>query len=290
MAIASVDALSATFGARVSGVSLAKISADDFHALHELWLKHSLLHVPAQYFSEAEQIRFARLFGPLEIELIRLSNVKSDGAVRDERSKEDDVAQILRGNEDWHADSTYMPVQAKGAVFSAVKIPSQGTQTEFADMSAAYDALDSALQSKVRRLSAHHSLYYSQAQVGHHVKKDNATSEYRGYGLHDGPAPLRPLVKIHPVTGRPALLIGRHAYSIPGLPEEDSRALLAELLEFACQRPRVYRHEWTEGDVVIWDNRCLLHRAVPYDMREPRIMWHSRIAGDPVTEADVLAQ
>jgi alpha-ketoglutarate-dependent taurine dioxygenase len=91
-------------------------------------------------------------------------------------------------------------------------------------------------------------------------------------------------VKVHPVTGRPALFIGRHAYGIPGLDEAESEKLLAALIDFACQPPRTYAHRWQPGDVVIWDNRCVLHRARPYDYREPRVMRHTRVAGDPATE------
>lgn len=283
----SVEPLGATFGARISGLTLSTLSDNEFAELRQHWVKHSLLHIPAQFLTEDEQIAFAQRFGPLEITLTRLSNVKRDGRIRDGSDTDDDVVKILRGNEGWHADSTYMPLQAKGAVFTAVQIPKDGAQTEFADMCAAYEALDPAMQRKLSTLNAYHSLYYSQAQVGHKVEKAGAGRDYSGYGFHDGPTPLRPLVKIHPETGRPALLIGRHAHAIPGMPEDESRQLLDELLAFACQAPRVYRHEWAVGDVIIWDNRCLLHRAVPYDMHEPRVMWHSRIAGDPVTEAAI---
>ncbi|MCZ6458244.1 MAG: TauD/TfdA family dioxygenase, partial [Gammaproteobacteria bacterium] len=96
--------------------------------------------------------------------------------------------------------------------------------------------------------------------------------------------PLRPLVKFHPETGRPSLVIGRHAYGIPGMDSEDSEQLLTGLVEFACQAPRTYHHTWSAGDAVVWDNRCLLHRACPWDMREPRIMYHARIAGSRETE------
>jgi len=91
-------------------------------------------------------------------------------------------------------------------------------------------------------------------------------------------------VKVHPVTGRPALYIGRHAYGIPGIDPLESEKLLDELLEAACRTPRVYEHAWQPGDVAIWDNRCLLHRARPYDHSEARTMRHTRIAGDPATE------
>ena len=91
-------------------------------------------------------------------------------------------------------------------------------------------------------------------------------------------------MKIHPETGRPSLLIGRHAFGIPGLGEPESEQLLSELVDFACQSPRTYHHAWTLGDAVLWDNRCLLHRGRPWDMSEARVMAHSRIAGDPDSE------
>jgi alpha-ketoglutarate-dependent taurine dioxygenase len=97
-------------------------------------------------------------------------------------------------------------------------------------------------------------------------------------------APVRPLVKVHPVTGRRSLFIGRHAYGIPGLEPEESVQLLDELVRFACQPPRVHRHRWQPGDVAVWDNRCVLHRARPFDPGEARYMVHTRVAGDVATE------
>ena len=94
---------------------------------------------------------------------------------------------------------------------------------------------------------------------------------------------LRPLVKVHPETGRPALYIGRHAYGIPGLSEAESEQLLDDLLTFACQPHRTYCHPWQPGDVVLWDNRCVLHRARPYDRREGRLMKHTRVKGERAT-------
>lgn len=108
-----------------------------------------------------------------------------------------------------------------------------------------------------------------------------------GYGLDQEGAPLRPLVKVHPETGRKTLTIGRHAHAIPGLSEAESEELLDDLVEFACQPPRTYHHKWTAGDAVLWDNRCLMHRACPWNMKERRIMLHSRSAGNPETQGVV---
>jgi len=172
-----------------------------------------------------------------------------------------------------------MPISAKASILSAEVVTRAGGETEWADMRAAYEAVDPALQERIAGLAAYHSLRYSQAKIGY---EDPGGFEY---GFGDFEPPLRPLVKRHPVTGRRSLFIGRHAYGIPGLSEPASQGLLDELLELACRPPRILRHRWEPGDVAIWDNRCVLHRAMPYDPSEPRVLHHCRIAGDPATES-----
>jgi len=285
------EPLDATFGARVSGIQLRNIDDYVFKEIYARWLEYGLLVFSGQFLSRTEQIELAKRFGRLEFDIAPLSNVLPDGRLRPDDGT-DDMVKVLKGNMGWHHDSTYMPVQAKGAVFTAEVVPDRGGATGFADMRAAYDALDTATLRKIENLRAHHSLYHSQAKVGHEGKKgshpDTATNmdkSYNGYGFHDGPISVRPLVKVHPETGRKNLLIGRHAYDIVGYDSDASERLLQELVDFACQSPRTYHHQWAAGDAVIWDNRRLLHQATPWPMDQARIMWHSRIAGDPGTEA-----
>jgi alpha-ketoglutarate-dependent taurine dioxygenase len=166
-------------------------------------------------------------------------------------------------------------------VFTAHVVPDAGGETDWADMAAACDAMPQRLRDRIAGRSARHSLRYSQGKLGHAHK---AGSAYSGYGMTVAEPPLRPLIKRHPETGRDCLMAGRHAYEVTGLDFNESEALLAELTEFACQPPRVWRHRWTPGDAVVWDNRRLMHRACPWDMTIPRVMYHSRIAGDPVSE------
>lgn len=272
-----IEPLNLSFGATVTEVQLSDISAEEFATLYKAWLNYALLVFPGQFLDKAAQIEFAKRFGDLELEYAAISNVTKDGRIRGD----DDVMQILKGNMDWHCDSTYMPVMAKGAVFSAHQVTEAGGETGFADMRAAFDSLSAEQQEKLRALSAYHSLHYSQAKLGHEHSKQSA---YSGYGFHADEAPLRSLVKQHPETGRPSLLIGRHAYGIPDMSTDQSEQFLNELLEGACQGDRVYYHQWQAGDAVLWDNRCLLHRACPWDLTKPRVMFHTRIKGDPMTE------
>lgn len=277
--------LDASFGASVNGIELRSIDDATFDALHEAWLEYALLIFTDQFLTRDEQNHFAERFGALEFKASPISNIGRDGTVHHE--PDDDVVKSLRGNEGWHFDSTYMPVQAKGAVFSAEIVPSAGAATGWADMRAAYEALDDETRDLIQDLEAYHSLYYSQGRLGNLPSKKNAAGGYDAYGYHDEEPSLRPLVKVHPATGRPNLLIGRHAYGIIGMEEADSTALLDRLAEEACRPPRIHHHQWKAGEAVVWDNRRLMHRGTPFDMREPRRMWHTRIAGERESELAV---
>ena len=277
-----VTPIDATLGAVVTGFALSQMDASTWKTVEQAFHDHAVLVFPGQHLTEEEQVAFASRFGDIELlapdpeqKAVAISNQKPDGSVMEAHEHR---FKSLRGNEGWHTDSSYMPLAAKASVLSAQVVPSADGETEWADMRAAYDALDEMTRRRIAKLSAYHSLYYSQARIGHLVQPGAA------YGFHTKGAPLRPLVKVHPVTGRPALFIGRHAYGIPGLSEAESEKLLSDLVDFACRPPRTYAHRWRPGDVVIWDNRCVLHRARPYDYREPRVMRHTRVAGDPATE------
>lgn len=278
-----LEPLEKSFGAIVTGIDLRALDDETFSALHRCWLDRALLIFPGQHLDRDEQVGFARRFGDLVegLEAAKISNVLPDGRLRD--APDDDMMKIIRGNMHWHQDNTYMPVQAKGAVFSAQVVPSRDGDTAFADMRHAWRALDEERRALCRERSAHHSLVVSQRRAGEETKQEG--SEYVGYGLDVDGVPLRPLCKVHPETGVESLAIGRHAFAVPGLDDEESRSFLDGLASFAVDDPeRVYQHRWTAGDVVVWDNRCLLHRACAWDYAEPRVMRHSRIAGDPVSE------
>jgi alpha-ketoglutarate-dependent taurine dioxygenase len=268
-----IERLPATLGAAVRGVRLAALDGAGWRVIEDAFNTHALLIFPGQHLSDDEQMAFGRRFGDLEqgLTLAALSNVTPEGEVR---AADGTVMQMLRGNEGWHTDSSYMPLSAKASMLSAHVVPRSGGETEWADMRAAYDSLDDAMKARIASLSAFHSIRYSQAQLGF---ADVIKGAY-GYDVDD--PPLRPLVKVHPVTARPALYIGRHAHAIPGLTSEDSERLLADLLVYACQPPRVHRHRWAPGDVAVWDNRCVLHHACTYDYREPRVMKHTRVSGE----------
>ena len=153
-------------------------------------------------------------------------------------------------------------------------MPPAGGATEFASARAAYPSLPAALEQRARPAVAIHSFAWSRDQVRPGFFTDKERAEY--------PPVRHPVVRMNPVNRRPNLFLGAHASHIEGWPLEEGRAFLKELTAHMTQAEFCYRHEWQEGDLVIWDNRCVLHRATPFDTaRYHRLMQRTTISGDP---------
>ncbi len=183
------------------------------------------------------------------------------------------------GNELWHSDSSFRAVPAKYSLLSARAVPMTGGNTEFADMRAAYDALDAATKAEIEDLVCEHSLIYSRSLLGF---ADFTPEEQKTF------APVRQrLVRTHPVTGRKSLFLASHAGTIVGWPMPEARALLRDLVEHSTQREFVHAHRWRRHDLVIWDNRQTMHRARRYQADEVRDMRRTTIAGDGPTAPQV---
>ena len=271
----------ATLGAVVSNVRLNALDDQAFAAIEAAWHAHGVLIFPGQHLSEEEQVAFSRRFGPLERSLttthtkhdpaiIHLSNVKKDGSLWEAKS---DTGRLLQGNNYWHTDSSYKRIPAKASLLAAKIVPKTGGETAFADMRAAYDALDPAMQEWLADKIAVHSYAYSQGKVG----GTGAITEDEWDAL---PPVEQPVIRTHPATGRRVLYIGRHASHIVGEDPGESRQLLERLCAEACQAPRIHIHKWDVGDLVMWDNRCVLHRGLGYPPDQPRRMVRTTVAGD----------
>ena len=269
------------FGAVVTDIELSDLNDETFSLIQAALLKYGFLLFPTQFLSDQENIGFGQRFGELEFGASPMSNQEklAEGHYEKIFSIESQRMRTNVGNEAWHTDSTYKPISSKCAMLSAVTVPTEGGETELADMRAGYAALDQAMRDHIENLSAYHSTQYSQANDLDDCPPQDTDSIYHGE------ADFRPLVKVHPETGIKNLFVGRHAFGIPGLTRIESRQLLKELLEFVVSEPsRVFSHKWQPGDTLLWDNRALLHRARSYDYGSARVLTGTRVAGDPKTE------
>ena len=177
----------ATLGAVVTAVDLADMNDDVWRCVENAFHEYGVLVFPGQNLSEEAQIAFACRFGDLELlrpsgdeKAVSISNRDGDGSTV---GPDDYRYKTLRGNEGWHTDSSYMPLAAKASILSAQVVPSRGGETEWADMRAAWDALDEETKTRVESLSAYHSLYQSQAKIGYQIQTG------AGYGYHTKGAP-----------------------------------------------------------------------------------------------------
>jgi alpha-ketoglutarate-dependent taurine dioxygenase len=288
-----VKPVDATLGAVVTGVDLRTPGPLAWEEILGAFHDYAVLVFPGQHLTPEEQRAFASRFGPIStpeqaiaprssVVLPRadldhgafdVANLSKGGQLVSD--PDDEWLQALAGNFEWHTDSSYMPVSAQASMLTAHVIPDAGGETQWADMRTAYECLSKQTTARIECLSAFHSFAYAQSRFR---GEDPCVSD------HLIGAPLRPLVKVHPKTGRRALYVGRHAFGVPGLSDEESTSLLDSLNEFACESDRVYSHSWTVGDLVVWDNRAVLHRGRPWDFAQLRHLVHSRVAGDPVTE------
>jgi alpha-ketoglutarate-dependent 2,4-dichlorophenoxyacetate dioxygenase len=275
------------FAGEVSGMDLREtMTPHEVAAIIEGMDKFAVLVFRDQQIDDAQQLAFSRNFGTLEIansdvrreEDRRLApevgDVSNLGKNNDILGREDRRRLFSLGNQLWHSDSSFKPTPAKYSLLHARVLPSKDGNTEFADMRAAYDALDDDTKQEINDLVCEHSQQYSRGVLGF-----DFTDEER---LRNPPVPQR-LVRRHPGSGRRSIFLSAHAGAIRGWPMPEARALLRDLTEHATQRKFVYAHEWRLGDLVMWDNRAMMHRARRYDPAEVRELHRTTVADDRPT-------
>lgn len=262
-------------GAEASGIDLSRpLSADEVKAIEDGMDRHAALVFRDQPLDQDQQIRLAQAFGPLDLglrkvkggahrfrhaELADISNVTYDGAVA-QRTHAKIVGNVA--NQLWHSDSSFQRPRAKYSMLSAVVVPPDGGETEFADLRAAWDALPDWRKRQIANLTAVHYALHSRFLLG-----DTDYTEEQRKAI----APARwPLVQTDPRSGRKILFVGIHACEVEGMTLAEGRMLLMDLLEHATQRQFVYQHHWREGDLVIWDNTATVHRGRYFDFSQRR--------------------
>jgi alpha-ketoglutarate-dependent 2,4-dichlorophenoxyacetate dioxygenase len=258
------------FAAEVSPVDLRTVH--DAATLAEIRAgmdEYAVLVFRDQPFTDAEQMAFAqRLDGELHTKtgarvLVKsrlgneavadISNLDEDGGIM----KSGDRRRMYSlGNRLWHTDASFQDPPGRYSMLSAKVVPSRGADTEYADMRAAYDALEPEMKAKLEGLRVHHSIAHSRQTLGFEFSSEEAEA-LRGA--------VHPLVRTLPRSNRRSLYLAAHAARIIDWPVPEGRLLLHDLTEHATQREFVYRHAWRVGDLVIWDNRATMHRATPYD-------------------------
>jgi alpha-ketoglutarate-dependent 2,4-dichlorophenoxyacetate dioxygenase len=273
----------------VDGIDMrTPLTAKEVAAIHAGMDRYAVLVFHGQDITDDQQLAFSQSLGEIELTLntglraaheYRLPPTFADVSNLDQHNRpmaRDDRRRLFSlGNRLWHSDSSFKTVPAKYSLLHARKIPSKGGNTEFADMRAAWDALDDETKAQCEGLVCKHSQMYSRQLIGFFELSDEERERFKPV--------YQTLVRTHPVTGRRSLYLSAHAGAIVGWPIPEARAFLRDLNEHATQRQFVYSHQWAVGDLVMWDNRQTMHRGRPFPAEEPRDVRRTTLAGDGPT-------
>ncbi|WP_076891361.1 TauD/TfdA dioxygenase family protein [Burkholderia pseudomallei] len=255
--------------------------AEAVRALIEAWHVGGICRLRRQRLDMAEFVEFSRIFGRPERalnqerkltsredlpELMIVSNILENGV---------SIGHLGSKEAYWHTDMCYTDVPPIASILYAIEVPAHGGNTEFMNMYRVHDALPASLRRQIAGLSIKHDRSYT------------AVGELR-YGFDSVvdvttcPGSIHPIVRVHPVTQRPYLYLGRrlNAYVV-GLPVGESEALLDELWRYTRLDGVTWTQRWEVGDIMIWDNRCTMHRRDAFDANARRLMWRTQIQADP---------
>jgi taurine dioxygenase len=273
-----IEALGGVLGAQVLGADLTgPLDEATVHRLRAALNEFHLLVFRDQALSGEQQVNFSASFGELEGHVVRrhdgsrtptlhvVSNLDANG--------QPTGTPRSRGNFHWHTDKSYHEVPSYATLLHARQIPPAGGNTEFASMHLAYEALPAARQQALADLRLVHSWEASRINSGSHLASEEEKRER--------PPVVHPLVRTHPDTQRKLLYMGTHVSHIEGQPQAQGKALVDELMAHATQSQFVYAHEWSDGDLVMWDNRSLMHRAIQdFDASvHPRVLHRTVVRG-----------
>jgi alpha-ketoglutarate-dependent taurine dioxygenase len=277
MSLLTINKLTQSVGAEVLGVDSDRLVSDDQlgEAVLDALEENGVLVFPGLGLDPQAQVEFCRRLGEVDHSSDGHHPVAGIYPITLDKSK-NSSAGYLRATFDWHIDGC-TPIEdtfpQMATVLSAVHVADRGGETEFAGSYAAFDALSDEEKERLGSLRVVHSLEASQRRVTPNPSPE-VLARWRSRRTHE-----HPLVWTHR-SGRKSLVLGASADYIVGMDPDEGPALLAELLDRATVAERVYSHNWSVGDTVIWDNRGVLHRAAPYDPSSPREMLRTTVLGD----------
>jgi taurine dioxygenase len=266
----TIRRLGYALGAEVRNLDLSReLDAETVARVRQAWLDHIVLCFPDQNIGPEQLMNFAARFGTLEDNrnqpyaqhpafsnvIVHANNPVSINGKR---------AGGFVGDS-WHSDRSYSDRPISASLLAAKKLPDVGGNTMFANQYMAYEALSPAFQRMIEPLSGVHD-------NGRRLTFLKDTPKDQAERLERRPA-VHPVVSVHPETGRKALYISDRVRTFVGMTEDEARPLRDFLIHHAVRYEFVYRHAWSENDLLMWDNRCSLHIAVQdYDHSQLRQM------------------
>lgn len=255
------------FGAECSGLDITRpLSPEEVGLVTDAMDQYGVCIYRNTGLTDEQHVEFSRNFGYLERvpvregaktrlpfrELFDASNLTIDGDI----TKDEAAIQYRKGDRLWHTDSAFMEKRTSYSLLLAHQVPSEGGETWFADTRSAYDDLSDEMKTFLEGKVGINSLWWSRKKAGANI--DDAEIDARFKARH-------PLVHTHAGSGRKALFIAAHTMDVEGMPSEEGRALIKQLIDHATQPQYIFSVKWNVGDLVIWDNLCSMHKGGEFD-------------------------
>ncbi len=258
--------LSEVMAAEIVGLDVSRpLDGETFAAVNKAFLDHQVLCFRGQNLSPDGQIAFSRLFGQVIVHdnsRYALADHQEVLVLSNDVDENGEHIGVVDAGDIWHSDLQFKPRPAKCTILYALRNPSRGGATDFTNQYLAYERLPEAMRMRISGLRGVNSiskLKNSRAPISGERK---GAREFYIRQERENPDVEHPLAQVHPETGRTSLYCSpRFTYRLAGLTDEEGDALLDELVRHSGKREFRYRHEWRDGDLLMWDNRCVNHRA-----------------------------
>ncbi len=299
LAALRVVSTGAALGAEVRGIDFSLPVPEDVKAaLRKAWADHLVLFARGQKLTDEQLLETSGIFGPPHAAASRRYHLDAGQKVDDAYMVSKHASIAIISNLDasgkpvkdngglgsyevvWHTDNSYVKVPPAGSMLYSLEVPvNGGGDTSFNNQYLAYEELPEDLKRAIEgRYQVHDSSRNSAGVLRPGVKLPTKPEEVEG--------PTHPLVRVHPVTGKRALYLGRRrdwpSNYIVGLPNEESERLLDRLWAHATQPKYAWTHQWRVGDFILWDNRCCMHYRTEVDVNQRRVMHRTTIQGEPL--------
>ena len=270
--------LSYALGAEISGVDLREpLNEKTFNSIHDAFLEHCVLVFRGQNLTREQHVAFSRWFGELDKYEVksadkRVAEIPEIYLIVSKPKPNGEPATGRYTGADWHTDYSHLPAAASASLLRSVIVPPIGGDTQWANMYIAYDTLSDGMKKLLEGVYGVHM--EGTAAIDYSTPERYAESRRRN------PSTAHPIVRVHPETGRKALYVNGQVKILVGMTAEESKPLIQYLTEHAVRPQNVYRHQWQQHDLVMWDNRCLLHMALGnYDRTQVRHMERTTVLG-----------
>ncbi len=254
--------ISPYLGLEIDGLDLStNPSSETYESLINKLHQYHLLVIRNQHLNEKQLINVSQFFGkpsPSLVPTFRLADYPFISKFSNVKGEKGEALGATAPEYVFHSDSYFAPNPNKATLLYSIKSPEYGGETHFVNMCKAYETLEDSVKNLIRdKKASYKNVYVNQPPVSH------------------------PLVRVHPATGNKALFVNIHRLlGVDEMELDEAQKLVEKLYNHSIKPETIYKHQWKDGDLLIWDNRTTMHCATTIDSTQERLLHRILTEGD----------